>query len=94
MKPGELIGHWGGPGEGFDWPDTITESRSITKGTSGLAAMAVAVLLVVPTGRGQPGAARGGGAAGGEEGLPAAPGPRRSGGSLSRQYDSEVHASG
>ena len=31
---------WGGPGDGYEWPETSTESRSTTKATSGSAATA------------------------------------------------------
>jgi len=39
-KSGNLIGHWGGPGKGYNWPTRTTELRSITKATCGLAATA------------------------------------------------------
>lgn len=72
-EAGELIGHWGGPGEGFDWPDTNHGITVDYKGNVWIGGNGRGGAPAGAAGRGQ-GAARGGAAAGGEEGLPAAAG--------------------
>jgi len=53
-EAGNLIGHWGGPGEGYDWPET---NHGITLDYKGN-------VWIGGNGRAQPGAAAAGGAAG------------------------------
>jgi DNA-binding beta-propeller fold protein YncE len=76
-EAGNLIGHWGGPGEGYDWPETNHGITVDYKGNVWIGGNGRGAPAPVP-GRGQPASAAGGagrGAAAGEAAmLPAAPG--------------------
>src|SRR5450432_2121313 len=72
-EAGNLIGHWGGPGEGYDWPETNHGITVDYKGNVWIGGNGRGAPAPVP-GRGAAGGAGRGAASGEAAMLPAAPG--------------------